>query len=297
MERTRRSLHPALPLRRARPTRPRPGRAGSAPPGGAPRPGRRAPPPARPSPPPPPWPPTRARPPSPAPGAATARPARRAAAARRAPAARPRRSAARSTASCRSLPTRLSTTPTTRTAGSNERKPCSSAATLRDCPRQSTTSTTGAPSSPATCAVEPCPSARRPSKSPITPSTTATSAPAAPCRNSGAIRSLADQHRVEVAARPPGGERVVAGVDVVGADLERRHGRAPPAQRGHQPGRDRRLPAARRRRRDDEARARHRGPPALRTSRGTSSERRRTATRVHVALGGRPHSCRRIGCR
>ena len=44
-----------------------------------------------------------------------------------------------------------------------------SAATLRDCPRQSTTSTTGAPSSPATCAVDPCPSASRPSKSPMTP--------------------------------------------------------------------------------------------------------------------------------
>jgi WS/DGAT/MGAT family acyltransferase len=97
--------------------------------------------------------------------------------------------AARSTSSCRGLPTRLRTTPATRTAGSKERNPCSSAARLRDCPRTSTTSTTGAPSSPATCAVDPAPSCSRPSNRPITPSTTAISAPAAPCRASGRIRS------------------------------------------------------------------------------------------------------------
>ena len=68
---------------------------------------------------------------------------------------------------------------------------------------------------------------------------------------------LADQHRVQVPARPPGGQGVVAGVDVVGADLERRHGGTAPAQRGRQPGRDRRLPAPRRRCRDDQRPRRH----------------------------------------
>ena len=59
--------------------------------------------------------------------------------------------------------------------------------------RASTTSTTGAPSSSATWAVDPragvngCASIR-PSKSPITPSITATSASRLPCRYSGAIR-------------------------------------------------------------------------------------------------------------
>ena len=37
-----------------------------------------------------------------------------------------------------------------------------------------------------------------------------------------ADQMLADQHRVEVATRQAGGQRVVAGVDEVGADLERR---------------------------------------------------------------------------
>ncbi len=60
-------------------------------------------------------------------------------------------------------------------------------------PRASTTSTTGAPSSAATCAVDPdaglAPDGPiRPSNSPITPSTTAMSAPAAPCAYSGPIR-------------------------------------------------------------------------------------------------------------
>ena len=76
------------------------------------------------------------------------------------------------------------------TSGSQDAKPCTSAATDRDCEEASTTSTTGARSSFATCAVDdssPMPEA--PSNSPITPSTTARSAPAAPCRNSGAIRS------------------------------------------------------------------------------------------------------------
>ncbi len=96
----------------------------------------------------------------------------------------------RSSSSCRSEATRLRITPASRTSGSQEAKPCTSAATDRDCEEASTTSTTGARSSFDTCAVDassPRPDA--PSNSPITPSTTATSAPAAPCRKSGAIRS------------------------------------------------------------------------------------------------------------
>ena len=55
---------------------------------------------------------------------------------------------------CASEPTRFRITPAIRTAGSNERKPCTSAATERPCAAASTTSSTGASSSLATCAVE-----------------------------------------------------------------------------------------------------------------------------------------------
>ena len=54
---------------------------------------------------------------------------------------------------------------------------------------------------------------------------------------------LADQYRIQVPARPPGGEGVIARVDVVGPDLERRHRGPAAAQRGHEAGRDRRLVA------------------------------------------------------
>src|SRR5262249_21654330 len=47
---------------------------------------------------------------------------------------------------------------------------------------------------------------------------------------------LPAQHRVEVTARPPGGERVVTRVDVVGTDLVTGHRQAPGVQRRHQPG-------------------------------------------------------------
>ena len=98
--------------------------------------------------------------------------------------------ASRSSCSCRSEATRLRITPASRTRGSQDAKPCTSAATERDCEEPSTTSTTGARSSLATCAVEASsPRPEAPSNRPMTPSTTATSAPAAPCRNSGAIRS------------------------------------------------------------------------------------------------------------
>ena len=55
----------------------------------------------------------------------------------------------------------------------------------------------------------------------MTPSTTATSQPAEPCSEQRRDQLLADHERVEVAAEPAGGERVVARVDVVRADLER----------------------------------------------------------------------------
>lgn len=99
--------------------------------------------------------------------------------------------ASRSSASCRSEATLFRITPPIRTSGSQEANPCTRAATERDCEEASTTSTTGARSSFATCAVDassPWPEA--PSYSPITPSTTARSHPADPCANSGAIRSV-----------------------------------------------------------------------------------------------------------
>lgn len=84
----------------------------------------------------------------------------------------------------------LRITPPIRTSGSQVTNPCTSAATDRDCAEASTTSTTGAPSTFATCAVDASsPSPAAPSNSPITPSTRARSHPRAPCRNSGAISS------------------------------------------------------------------------------------------------------------
>ena len=63
--------------------------------------------------------------------------------------------ACRSTCSCLADPTRLRITPATLVAVSNVEKPCSSAAMLWLWPRASTTRITGAPSRPATCAVDP----------------------------------------------------------------------------------------------------------------------------------------------
>src|SRR6187401_3037740 len=61
------------------------------------------------------------------------------------------------------------------------------------------------------------------------------------------------QERVEVAPRSPGRERVVAGVDEVRADLERGDVR----ERGHDPGRDRRLAGAAAGAGDDDPRDHH----------------------------------------
>ena len=65
---------------------------------------------------------------------------------------------------------------------------------------------------------------------------------------------LADQPRVEVAARASGRQRVVAGVDVVRADLVWRDGQAALAQRAEQPGGDRCLAVTAARGRDDDTR-------------------------------------------
>ena len=87
----------------------------------------------------------------------------------------------------------------------------------------------GAPSSRATCAVEPV--ERR--AAPVEQAHDALDH--RDVRAGGAVQEqrhdqlLADQHRVEVAPGPAGGQRVVAGVDVVRADLVRRtpHGPRP----------------------------------------------------------------------
>ena len=99
-------------------------------------------------------------------------------------------SAARSSVSWRSEATRFSTTPASRTRRSQLAKPCTVAATEREVPAASTTSTTGASRSRATWAVlARSPRPATPSNRPMTPSTTATSAPSAPWRNSGATSS------------------------------------------------------------------------------------------------------------
>ncbi|MPN04651.1 hypothetical protein SDC9_151896 [bioreactor metagenome] len=67
----------------------------------------------------------------------------------------------------------------------------------------------------------------------------------------GAVReqrcdaSGAAQPGIEVAAGQSGGQRVIAGIDVVGADLERRHPQPAGAQCGHQPDADGGLARAR----------------------------------------------------
>ena len=68
---------------------------------------------------------------------------------------------------------------------------------------------------------------------------------------------LADQHRVEVAARPTGRQRVVAGVDVVRADLEWRDPMTGLPQRTDQSRCHGGFSAARRRRGDHHGRSHH----------------------------------------
>ena len=64
---------------------------------------------------------------------------------------------------------------------------------------------------------------------------------------------LALQHRIEVARRSAGGQRVVAGIDVVRPDLVPRDLEPATAQCRHQAGRDRGLPVPGARRSDDDA--------------------------------------------
>ena len=85
---------------------------------------------------------------------------------------------------------------------------------------------------------------------------------ARPVQQQGHDPVLPDQVRVQVAPRASGGERVVAGVDVVGTDLVPGDDEATASQRRHQPGRDGRLALPRRRR------SHHEPGQAARGSRG-----------------------------
>ena len=82
---------------------------------------------------------------------------------------------------------------------------------------------------------------------------------------------LADQHRVEVAAGPARGQRVVAGIDEVRADLERRDPVSGPPQRAHQTRCHRGLSAARRRRGDDHGGRAHAALPRALQARGIAT--------------------------
>jgi hypothetical protein len=92
----------------------------------------------------------------------------------------------------------LKITPPSQTRGSKVANPCSTAPADALIPAASTTSTTGAPSSRATCAVDAkSPRLDAPSNSPITPSTTAMPAGtgvAAPRANIGTIWSSPTSH-------------------------------------------------------------------------------------------------------
>jgi hypothetical protein len=72
------------------------------------------------------------------------------------------------------------------------------------------------------------------------------------------------QHRVQVATRPLRRQRVIAGIDEVGADLERRNSVARPPERAHQTRCHSGLPAAGRRRGDDDGWCTHATFPAER---------------------------------
>lgn len=71
---------------------------------------------------------------------------------------------------------------------------------------------------------------------------------------------LPHQHGVQIAARPPGGQRMIAGIDEVGAHLERRDAVPGPPQRPHQAGGDGGLAATRRGRGDDDGGHAHADP-------------------------------------
>ena len=130
----------------------------------------------------------------------------------------------------------VSITPAMRTDGSNAANPETRAATDRPCAGGVHDQQHRRIEQPRDVRGGPLGRAPRPSNRPMTPSMTAMSAPAAPWREQRRDQVLAAQHRVQVAARPPGRQRVVAGVDVVGPDLVPGHRQAAGAQRRHQPG-------------------------------------------------------------
>ena len=155
-------------------------------------------------------------------------------------------SAETTSAACRALPALFRITPLIRTLGSKVCSPCTMAAAVRETWLMSRTRITGASTSVARWAVEAKPSPPIwPSNRPITPSRTAMSAGLgvlAPCEQQRRHLVRPAQVRVEVAPGPPGGQRVVARVDVVRADLEPGHLQALAAQGPHQPGGDVVLP-------------------------------------------------------
>ena len=168
----------------------------------------------------------------------------------------------------RSLPSLLSTTPPTRTAGLYEAKPAATAAADCDCPDTSRTSSTGRPRRAARSEAAPerpgVPGT--PSNSPIAPSITSTSAL---CVGVGDQR--VDQRRrhrpaVEIDALGAGRRGMERGIDVVRSGLRRAHRDALPPQRAEQAERDQRLARAGARRRDDQAACAHRAASISATS-------------------------------
>ena len=129
----------------------------------------------------------------------------------------------------------------------------------------------------------------------MTPSTTAMSAPALPWRNERRDQLGAAEEGVEVAPRAARGERVVARVDVVGADLEALHG----AGRARRSAADAArvatvvLPAPELVPRDDDARDHAAASTrARRAAARPPAHGARRAARLGQAARGRPARCR-----
>ena len=159
---------------------------------------------------------------------------------------------------CRSLPTRFSTTPPIRTSGSWEAKPRTTAAADCDCPATSMTSSTGRPSRAARSADAPVLSGG--GGDAVEQAHGALDDEEVGMRGVPGHQRIDQRRRhgpaVEIEARPPGRRGMKARVDIVGADLGRLHHDAAPAERRQQRQRQRGLAGARARRGDDEARAR-----------------------------------------
>ncbi len=114
--------------------------------------------------------------------------------------------ASRTTRSCLSVATRLSTTPAIVSDGSMTAQPCTHAASVRVALVASTTTTTGAPRRLASSAVEWVPSASAPSWRPRLPSMRTRSLAPAPCSDrpsaSGRIRNVSRLRPGRPAAAP-----------------------------------------------------------------------------------------------